>query len=130
GQFGVGCRVELVLTSCFRTKVIDGVVATPKDRVVLGEAVVVKLKARISNALAVLPTNALELLCAERFGDERVVIHRHHVLASLANEGRKDVGRERDFGGRHGAVGRVDTNAAVDVFEPFDLGVLKNLYAK
>ena len=130
GQSGVGLGVELEVASALAAKLIDRVEAAPQNGVVLGESVVVELITGVGDPFSAPPTDTGHLLVTERLGDERVVVDRHHVAARLANEGRKDVGREGHPGCGHGAVGGVHADRVLDVFEPLNLGVLKDLHAQ
>ncbi len=126
GEGGVGLGVELVVALDLAAKVVNRVVAAPEDGPVLGQAVVVELIARVRDAFAPRPANALELLVGERLGDDLVVEHRHDVLARPSHERGKDVGGERHLGRGHRAVGDVHPHRVVDVLEPIDFGVLKD----
>ncbi len=125
GQFGVGLGVELKVTSRLAAKLVDRVVATPEDGVVLGEPVVVELIAGVGNAFATVPANARHLLVGEWLCDECVVIDGRHVATGLANERGKDIRREGHFPRSDGAVGGVNPDSVFDVLQPLDFGVLE-----
>ncbi|MNI17268.1 hypothetical protein D3C73_706330 [compost metagenome] len=79
-------------------EVIDRVIAAPENAVILGLAQVMKLIAAVGDAVAPDPANGAQLLVVQRLGCQGIVIDRNDLGFQRPQQGRRDVGGERDLG--------------------------------
>ena len=116
-QHRLGGLVGLHRRAKFASVVVDGVVPAPQHPVVGGQPEVVKLIGGVAHALAVGPTQRLEAGGIEWFGDQHVVVHRHHLVADGRHQAGKRVGRHHHPPGTNLQARAPNDHAGVGPFQ-------------
>ena len=130
GQLRPRLRALLELLRHLAAEVVDGVVATPQDPVVLREPVVVELVGHVGEALSAHPTDRRPLVRRQGLRRERVVVDRRDVVLHAPQQRREGVGAQRDLARADTAEGRRGHDPDAVVLDARDLRVLVDPHAQ
>ena len=130
GQLDEGLVALLVLRLDLAAVVVDRVVATPENAVVVGQPVVVELVGRVADALPVVPADGGQLLGGERLGHQRVVVDRHEEVLQPPQQRLEHPRAERDLARLDGAVRGEQFHARAGVLHGADRRALVDAHAQ